>query len=445
MTLPVQIGDAKTWIEAFVVPGSTPHLISRRWLSQHRCVVNFDPNNLCLESPEFGSVPLVLHSSHHLLLSLVSPSNLVDQYTVMIDYQNSPSSVVNNFQKCNEQIMDSLQSRNQVVDTRAEPGEKRAGNSTLVRRRSDHPVEFAVHLDDPNEEITEQWQGGLHEWYIRRDDQCSVTPNRIPRDVSEMRGYPGFCSCLKRRSVSVSTNSKVSTPRERDSHSAPRGPVAVLPQKPSVVAWFQRCFCVPHLFGLPSSRKVDSSNMTHIPAISGIAANGSGMVDKIAKTSRMMCWYLLMVGITFCLDRAVHVPHGTDTFHVDSWNSRGDLEQRVQGRVRRNRVDLVQVGGLVTNSEDRDTAVRLSWIQNTSCPKTQACNSVRSSEVASKAGRVLETDYSQVGRAEQEITISSGVCCRLGSGPASSWWKSVSDVSMEMERADDLATSICDQ
>ena len=100
------------------------HLISRRWLSQHRCVVNFDPNNLCLESPEFGSVPLVLHSSGHLLLSLVSPSNPVDQYTVMIDYQNSPSSVVKNFQKCNEQIMDSLQSRNQVVDKRAEPDER---------------------------------------------------------------------------------------------------------------------------------------------------------------------------------------------------------------------------------------------------------------------------------------------------------------------------------
>ena len=65
----VQSGDSKTWIEAFVVPGSTPHLISRRWLSQHRCVVNFDPNNLCLESPEFGSVRLVLHSSGHLLLS----------------------------------------------------------------------------------------------------------------------------------------------------------------------------------------------------------------------------------------------------------------------------------------------------------------------------------------------------------------------------------------
>ena len=41
VTLPVQIGDAKTWIEAFAVPGSTPHLISRRWLSQHRCVCEF--------------------------------------------------------------------------------------------------------------------------------------------------------------------------------------------------------------------------------------------------------------------------------------------------------------------------------------------------------------------------------------------------------------------
>ena len=115
-----------------------------------------------MESPEFGSVPHVLHSSGHLLLSLVSPSNLVDQYTVMIDYQNSPSSFVNNFQR-NEQVMESLQSRNQVVDKRAEPDEKRAGNSPLVRRRSDHSVEFAVYLDDPNEEITEQWQDGLSE------------------------------------------------------------------------------------------------------------------------------------------------------------------------------------------------------------------------------------------------------------------------------------------
>ena len=145
---------------------------------------------------------------------------------------------MNNFQKS----WIRLQSRNQVVDKRAEPDEKRAGDSTLVRRKSDHPVEFVVHLDDPNEEITEQWQDGLVEWYIRRDDQCSVKPNRIPRDVSEMRSSQSLCPCLKRRSVSVSTNSKVSTPRERDSHNASREPVAVLPQKPSVVAWVKRCF-----------------------------------------------------------------------------------------------------------------------------------------------------------------------------------------------------------
>ena len=47
-----------------------------------------------------------------------------------------------------------------------------------------------------------------------------------------------------------------------------------------------------------------------------------------------------------------------DTFHVDSWNSCDNLEQRVQRKVRRNRVDLVQVGGQVTSTDHRDTAVR---------------------------------------------------------------------------------------
>ena len=112
VTLPVQIGDAKTWIEAFVVPGSIPHLTSRRWLSQHRCVVNFDPNNMCLESPEFGSVPLVLHSSGHLLLSLVNSSNTMDQFTVMIDCQSSSSSTSTDLQKRDE---GSRQPRNQVA------------------------------------------------------------------------------------------------------------------------------------------------------------------------------------------------------------------------------------------------------------------------------------------------------------------------------------------
>ena len=47
-----------------------------------------------------------------------------------------------------------------------------------------------------------------------------------------------------------------------------------------------------------------------------------------------------------------------DTFHVDPWNSRDNVEQRVQRRVRRNRVHLVQLGGQVTNPEDRGTSVK---------------------------------------------------------------------------------------
>ena len=118
-----------------------------------------------------------------------------------------------------------------------------------------------------------------------------------------------------------------STLRECDSHSSAGDVGVVFSQKPSVVAWFPRWFRVSYLFGLRVPRKVDSSNRTHIPAISGVAANGSCVVGKIATTTRMMCWYLLMVGITFCLDRVVHAPSGADacstnssfadTFHVD--------------------------------------------------------------------------------------------------------------------------------
>ena len=162
---------------------------------------------------------------------------------------------------------------------------------------------------------------------------------------------------------------QISTPRECDSHSAAGDVGVVFSQKPPVVAWFQRCSRVSHLFGLWAPRKVDSSNRTHIPAISGVAVNCSSVVGKIATTNRKMCWYLLMVGTTFCLDRAVHAPSGVDacstdssfvdTFHVDPWNSRDNVEQRVQRRVRRNRVDLVQLGGQMTNPKDRNTSVKL--------------------------------------------------------------------------------------
>ena len=145
---------------------------------------------------------------------------------------------------------------------------------------------------------SQQWQDVIHRVVHFRNDQCSVKSTRISRDVSQRRSSHHFCPCLKRRSVSVSTNSQISTPRECDSHSASRDLGVVLPQKPSVVAWFQRCFRVSHVFGLPSPRKVDSTDRTHIPGISRVATNGSSVVGKIATTARMMCLHVLMVGAT---------------------------------------------------------------------------------------------------------------------------------------------------
>ena len=196
VTPPVQTGDKKTRMEAFVVPDSTPHWISRRWLSQHQCLVSSGPNNLCLGGP-----------CASLIWPLVNPSNTLDQYTVMIDYQNSSSGFVHSVQKRDDQTMNALQPRNHVVDKRADPDEKRAADSSMVRCRSGHPDEFVVPLDDQNEEITEQWQDGLLDWYTCRDGQCSVKSTRISSAVPQRRSSRNFCSRLRSRSVSVSTNS----------------------------------------------------------------------------------------------------------------------------------------------------------------------------------------------------------------------------------------------
>ena len=64
---------------------------------------------------------------------------------------------------------------------------RRAADSSMVRCRSDHPHEFIVFLDDPNVEITEQLQDGLHDWYTCRNDQCSVMSTRISSGVSQRR------------------------------------------------------------------------------------------------------------------------------------------------------------------------------------------------------------------------------------------------------------------
>ena len=76
---------------------------------------------------------------NHTYLSLVNSSNTLDRYTIIIDYQNFPLSVVNGFQKRDEQTLGSLQPRNQVADKRAEPDEERAADSSIVSRRSVPP------------------------------------------------------------------------------------------------------------------------------------------------------------------------------------------------------------------------------------------------------------------------------------------------------------------
>ena len=46
----------------------------------------------------------------------------------------------------------------------------------LQSGKSDPPDDFIVPLNDPNEEITEQWQDGLHDGYICRDGVQSSPP-----------------------------------------------------------------------------------------------------------------------------------------------------------------------------------------------------------------------------------------------------------------------------
>lgn len=74
VSLPVHIAGHDTYLESFVVPGETPHLISRRWLSANQCTISFDPANMYLTSPHFKErIPLRLHESGHILMNIIRP------------------------------------------------------------------------------------------------------------------------------------------------------------------------------------------------------------------------------------------------------------------------------------------------------------------------------------------------------------------------------------
>ena len=73
----------------------------------------------------------------------------------------------------------------------------------MVTGGSDPPDDCAVSLHEPNEEITEQCHDDLHEWYICRDDQCSVESTGISRDVSQKRGYLRFLSLRQHKQPDI--------------------------------------------------------------------------------------------------------------------------------------------------------------------------------------------------------------------------------------------------
>ena len=114
-------------------------------------------------------------------------------------------------------------------------------------------------------------------------------------------------------------------------------------------------------------------NRTHIPRNFQSSNEWcKTVVGRIATTARMMCFYVLVVGATSCLDRVVHafpvvnaLPTTSpcvDIFHVDRRHSR-DMEQRVRRKRTMNRADLVQLGGHVTNPEDPNTCCQRPWMQ----------------------------------------------------------------------------------
>ena len=112
------------------------------------------------------------------------------------------------------------------------------------------------------------------------------------------------------------------------------------PQQPLVVAWFQHCFCVSHMFGVPLPRKMDSTVRTYIPGISRAPTNVASVVGKIATTAKMMCVYVLMVGMVSFVDHAVHAflvvdalstnSPCVDIFQLDRLQSQNRVEQLVR-------------------------------------------------------------------------------------------------------------------
>ena len=216
-------------------------------------------------------------------------------------------------------------------------------------------------------------------------------------------------SCVrvsKRRSVSVSTNSKRTCCRVSTE-------TISCCLDPTLFPWHLTCSDCRH-----HAKWTHQTGPTfhQFPELQQIV----DVVDKIAKTTRMMCWYLLMVGMTSCCACAAWSGCLSNQFFVS-----GHLLEQLQqfgaacSEKSFDRAHLVQVGGHVTNPKDWDTTVRLRGY------KTRHVQQHRLATVSDRARwqakleecwRVLETNCSRIGCAEQEITISSDVCLQTWLG-----------------------------
>ena len=121
------------------------------------------------------------------------------------------------------------------------------------------------------------------------------------------------------------------------------------------------------------------------------------------------------------------------------------MEQRVRRKCLMNRVDLVQLDGQVPNLKDPNATVRRRGCKTRHVPQNRLATVTDRTTWRARLEESWKPTTLALVVQGQEITISSGTCCRSGSGPASSWWKSVSGVSLELERVDDLANSVCAQ
>ena len=90
---------------------------------------------------------------------------------------------------------------------------------------------------------------------------------------------------------------------------------------------------------------------------SNAVSEGTSVVVNIATTARMMCLCVLVVEVTSCKERVVHAIPVFD-MHFRRFLRVWTFHRRNRRKCLMNHVDLVQLGGHVTNPEAPYTVVR---------------------------------------------------------------------------------------